>query len=181
MIQDIKDLIKGLSFKEIVGYSINSENVASTYYWALAKVFEPNDLVKARFEALSNEEKLHMKALLDLHKSIFGDEDYVVPEGLPPFESIAEVKTMDSLIEALETAMQNEDNAHKMYLYIAKEHKEHKKLFKYLAMTEKSHYETLKQELEFFQEDFGEDPGAGSRSLGEVYARPFFRPPDIGG
>ena len=179
MNNDIKETLRGLSLKEILGYSIHSEDVASTYYWTLAKVFEPNDLVKAKFEALAKDEKLHMEALLHLYKTQFGDENYTIPEGLPPFESIIDVKTVETFMEAIETAMQNEMSAHDTYTFLAKEHKEHRKLFKYLAITEKGHYETLKQDLEFFGSEIEDDPAVGAMNLGEVYARPVFRPPDV--
>ena len=179
MNDNILETLRGLSLKEILGYAIHSEDVASTYYWTLAKVFEPNDLVKAKFQALSNDEKLHKEALLNLYKQTFGDENYSVPEGLPPFESIVDVKTVNSFMEAIETAMQNERNAHDMYMMIAKEHKKHRKLFKYLAQTEMGHYETLKQDLNFVKEDYEEDPTVGTKNLGEIYARPAFRPPDV--
>ena len=179
MNNDIKEILRGLSLKEILGYSIHSEDVASTYYWTLAKVFDPNDLVKAKFEALAKDEKLHMEALLHLYKTQFGDENYTIPEGLPPFESIVDVKTVGTFMEAIETAMQNEMSAHDIYTFLAKEHNEHRKLFKYLAITEMGHYNTLKQDLEFFADEIKEDPSVGTKNLGEIYARPLFRPADI--
>jgi len=179
MNEDIKDKLRGLSLKEILGYSIHSEDIASTYYWSLANIFGPNDLVKAKFEALANDEKLHKEALLHLYKTQFGDENYVIPEGLPPFESIVEVKTVESFMDAIQTAMQNEKNAHDTYMFLAKEHKEHKKLFKYLAKTEMGHYETIKRDMEFFQDEITDDPGVKLRSVGEAYARPMFRPTDV--
>lgn len=179
MNEDIKNKLGSLSLKEILGYSIHSEDVASTYYWTLAKVFEPNDLVKAKFEALANDEKLHMKALLHLYKTEFGDENYTIPEGLPPFESVVDIHTVGSFMEAIQIAMQNEQNAFETYTMIAEQHKEHRKLFKYLAMTEKGHYEIIKRDLEFFQEEINDDPETKLRSLGEIYARPLFRPGDI--
>ena len=179
MNEDIKNKLGSLSLKEILGYSIHSEDVASIYYWTLAKIFEPNDLVKAKFEALSNDEKLHKDALLHLYKTKFGDENYVIPEGLPPMESVVDVKTVETFMEAIQTAMQNEHNAAETYTMLAKQHKEHRKLFKYLAITEMGHYNTLKQDLEFFTSEVEDDPVVGTMNLGEIYARPAFRPPDV--
>ncbi len=176
---DIKQKLGELSLKEIIGYSIHSEDVASTYYWTLAKIFNPNDLVKAKFEALANDEKLHKEALLHLHKSTFGDENYVMPEGLPPMESVGDFHTVGSFMEAIQIAMQNEQNAFETYTMMAEQHKEHRKLFKYLAMTEKGHYETIKQDLEFFQGEINDNPEVKANSLGEVYTRPLFRPSDL--
>ncbi|MCK5397414.1 MAG: ferritin family protein [Thermoplasmata archaeon] len=179
MNEDIKNKLGKLSLKEIIGYSIHSEDVASTYYWTLAKVFEPNELVKAKFEALANDEKLHKEALLHFYNTQFGDEDYVIPEGLPPFESVIDVKTVETFMEAIETAMENEHNAFETYTMLAKLHKEHRKLFKYLALTEKGHYETLKQDLKFFTGEIEDDHAVGTMNLSEIYARPVFRPPDM--
>ena len=179
MNNDFKDKLGELSLKEILGYSIHSEDVASTNYWTLAKIFDPNDLVKAKFEALANDEKLHKEAMMHLHKSTFGDENYVIPEGLPPMESVVDVHTVESFMEAIQIAMQNEQNAFETYVMISKQHKEHRKLFKYLAMTEKGHYETIKQDLEFFEDEVKEDPGIKTMSLSQVYARPSFRPSDL--
>jgi rubrerythrin len=171
---DMKKTLKALSLKEILGYAIHSEDVASNYYWTLAKVFEPNDLVKAKFMALSNDEKLHKEALLQLHKSTFGDVKYVIPKGLPPFESVADVKTVDSFMEAIESAMQNERNAHDIYKFLAGENPKHRRLFKYLAITEMGHYQALKQDLNFFTGEAEDDPSVGKAKLSQVYGLQFF-------
>ncbi|MDD4307919.1 MAG: ferritin family protein [Thermoplasmata archaeon] len=173
---DLKKKLKALSMKEILGYAIHSEDVASTYYWTLAKVFEPNGLVKAKFMALSNDEKLHKEALLALHKSQFGSAKYVIPEGLPPFESVVDVKTVDSFIEALETGMQNERNAHDIYMFLAETNPKNSKLFRYLAATEMGHYESIKAEYNFFSEEAKDDPKVGKTKLSAVYATPLFLP-----
>jgi len=173
---DMKKKLGALSMKEILGYAIHSEDVASIYYWTLAKVFEPNDLVKARFLALSNDEKLHKEALLSLHESQFKTSKYVVPKGLPPFESVAKVKTVESFIEALETAMQNERNAHDIYIFLADNNPKHRKLFKYLARTETGHYEAIKQDYYFFTEEAKDDPSIKKIKISQVYGSPMFRP-----
>ena len=173
---DVKKKLNALSVKEVIGYAIHSEDVASNYYWTLAKVFEPNDLIKAKFLALSNDEKLHKEALLNLHKTHFGSNKYVIPEGLPPFESVAEVKTYESFIEALETAMQNERNAHDIYIYLAEKNPDHRKLFRYLAKTEMGHYATLKEDYHFFTEEAKDDPSVKKIKLSMVYSTRFFMP-----
>jgi len=176
---DLKKKLNALSMKEILGYAIHSEDVASTYYWTLAKVFEPNGLVKAKFLALSKEETLHMDVLLSIHKSHFKTAKYVIPKGLPPLESVAGVKTVQSFIEALETAMQNERNAHDIYMFLSETNKEYRKLYKYLAKTELGHYESLRQEYNFFTEEAKEDPKIRKTRLSQVYAAPQFKPLDL--
>ena len=173
---DLKKKLKALSMKEILGYGIHSEDVASTYYWTLAKIFEPNDLVKARFLALSNDEKLHKEALLSLHKSQFKTSKYVIPKGLPPFESVTEVKTVESFLEALETAMQNERSAHDIYMFLADANPKNRRLFNYLAKTEMGHYEAIKQDYNFFTEEAKDDPIVKKVKISKVYGSPAFMP-----
>lgn len=179
MYEDMEEKLKALNLKEIIGYAIGSEDAASNFYWMIVKVFEPNDLVKNKFESIARDEELHMKALLNLHEEAFGNKDYEVPEGLPPFESQAEVDKVENLIKALQIAMENEANANKMYTFLAKQHKEHRKLFKYLAQTEMGHYETLKQEKGFFDDEVSGQQDFGGVSLKDAYRSPMFKSPDV--
>ncbi len=179
MYENMHEKLNHLNLKEILGYAIASEVAANSFYWVLVKVFDPNELIKNKFENIAKDEKLHETALLNLYRELFGDENYTVPEGLPPFESVAEVEKVDSLIEALNIAMINEESAHKTYLYLARTHKEHKKLFKYLAQTEMGHYEILKQEKGFFDEEVKEDPNYKGLSVSEAYKSPTFKPMDL--
>lgn len=179
MFENMDEILKGLNLKEIIGYAIGSEKAAGNYYRMLVKVFDPNELVKTKFENIAKDEDMHKWVLLDFHKELFGDDDYTVPEGLPPFESVAEVDTVETLLEALNIAMQNERNAYNVYMFLAKHHKEHRKLFKYLAQTETGHYETLKQEKGFFDEEVKEDAGFKGLSVTQAYRSPMFKPPDL--
>lgn len=142
--------LKELKFKEIIGYAIMSEEEAHKYYLNLAKGV--GELVAHRFEGIARDEEMHKKILLGLHKDLFETEEYVVPEGLPPFESSEPVDNVANLIGALETAMGNEYNAYKVYKFLARHMKDHKKLFDYLAMMEHGHYDTLKREKELYEE-----------------------------
>ncbi|MFO7618140.1 MAG: ferritin family protein, partial [Thermoplasmata archaeon] len=110
------------------------------------------------------------------YKATFGNTKYTIPKGLPPFESVTDVKTVESFMEALETAMKNERNAHDLYMYLAKENKENRKLFKYLAKTELGHYEALKQDFNFFGSEFKGEPKA---KISLVYANTLFRSLDV--
>jgi rubrerythrin len=142
--------LKELKFKELIGYAIMSEEAANEYYLKLGE--NVGELVAHRFKSIARDEEMHKKVLLSLHKDLFETEKYVVPKGLPPFESAVKVETVANLIGALETAMQNEYNAYKIYRFLAKHHKDHKKLFEYLAMMEQGHYDTLKAEKELYEE-----------------------------
>jgi rubrerythrin len=150
------EILKTLNFREIVGYAIGSEDAANKYYLDLSK--KVNELTAVRFENLARDEAAHKKVLLDLHKQLFGDENYVMPEGVPPFESSVKVDSVDNLIVALGNAMLNEYNAYKVYKYLAKHHKEHRALFEYLAVMERGHYETLKMEKELYEDRTIVDP-----------------------
>ena len=142
--------LKELSFKEIIGYAIYSEDEANKFYTNLAKGV--GELVAHRFQGFARDEEMHKRMLLSLHRDQFGDENYIVPKGLPPFEGHDLCCDVPTLIGALEKAMLNEHNAFKVYKFLAKEKKEHKKLFDYLGMMERSHYETLKAEKELYEE-----------------------------
>jgi rubrerythrin len=179
MYENMEEQLKELNLKEIIGYAIGSEDAASNFYWMIVKVFEPNDLVRHKFESIARDEELHMKALLDLHEDAFGDRNYTVPDGLPPFESVVEVERVESLIEALNIAMENEMSANKVYIFLAREHKDHRKLFKYLAQTEMGHYNVLKQEKGFFDEEVGGRQDFGKVSVKEAYRSPMFKTMDV--
>jgi rubrerythrin len=179
MYEDMEENLKSLDLKEIIGYAIGSEEAANNFYWMIVKVFEPNDLVKHKFESIARDEELHMRALLNLHEDIFGDKNYTVPDGLPPFESVAEVERVDSLVEALNIAMENEISANKVYTYLASQHREHRKLFRYLAQTEMGHYNVLKEEKGFFDEEVSGQQEYGKLSVKEAYRSPMFKTMDV--
>lgn len=160
--------LKELSVKEILGYAIDSEERAHNFYMDMAKNASVNELVAHRFESIGTEELIHKTMLLGLHKRLFGDAQYVVPEGLPPLESFVEIDTLHALIEALELAMHNEYNAYKVYTYLSKHHHEHRKLFHSLAKREHGHYDAFKCEKELFEDEVMEDPHLRHRALTEL-------------
>jgi len=148
MIEIVEELEK-LSLEEILGYVIESEEAAKKYYLELAK--NAPELVATRFENLAREEEMHKKTVSDIYRTRFGDEKYTVPKGLSPLESSVKIDNIITLIEALDNAMRNEYNAHRVYKYLAVQMKEHKKLFAYLADMEMSHYETVKKERDMYE------------------------------
>jgi len=159
--------LKSLSLKEIIGYAIASEEAANKYYTDLSK--EVSQLTAHRFENLARDEAMHKKILLNLHKALFNEEKYVVPEGLPPFESSVDASNVANLISALETAMLNEQNAHKVYKFLAEHHKKHRMIFEYLATMERGHYETLKAEKELYEDKVLENPGLKNLPTRELF------------
>jgi hypothetical protein len=77
-------------------------------------------------------------------------------------------------MEAIELSMQNERNAHDIYKYLASANPKHRRLFKYLAITEMGHYQTLKQDFNFFTAEAKDDPSIGKVKLSQVYGLQFF-------
>ncbi len=108
-----------------------------------------------RFKSLMDDEELHKEALLKLHQKIYGDRDYIVPENgdLPPHEDFENLEDVANLIDALEKAINNEYNAIRIYEYLAEEYEEHSSFFKYIAMMEHGHYESLKKEKDLYGRD----------------------------
>lgn len=145
------EVLDSLSFKEIIGYSIDAEENAYQFYTKMAEGL--SELPAQRYNALASDEKLHKKELLKLHKRLFGSDEYVVPDkkGLPPHEGDVKVDTIVNLIQSLDVAIRSEQNAYKIYSYLAKKQPEHKKFFKYVAMMEHAHYESLKAEKEMYE------------------------------
>ncbi len=175
------DKIEEVSFKELLGYSIRGEQAAHDAYMALSKKLE--GLASEKFESLAMDEKRHKEELLKLHEMEYGDREYVVPdaEGLPPHEGtfVKEIKTVRNLIEAVDRAMKAEDDAYELYSYLSKRNEKYRTLFKYIALMEKGHYESLKAEKylyetgkEKFEKDEGQDaPGFASMSMSAVLER----------
>ncbi|MFW5904012.1 MAG: ferritin-like domain-containing protein [Candidatus Saliniplasma sp.] len=147
------DKLDEISFKELIGYSIRGEQAAHDAYLALSKSLE--GLMSEKFKNLAKDEKMHKEELLKLHEMEFGDRDYVVPdkEGLPPHEGefIKEIKTVRNLIEAIDRAMDAEDSAYELYNYLSKRKEQYRTLFKYIALMEKGHYQSLKAEKYLYE------------------------------
>jgi rubrerythrin len=154
----VYEKLKVMSLQDILGYAIASEEASAKFYLHLVKDESINELVSHRFEQMAADESVHKKALLCLYKKTFGDENYKVPEGLPPFESSVHIETVQNMIEALTIAMENEHNAQKIYKFLAHHQKDNKQFYKRLALMEKGHYELLKHEKEAFEEDIMENP-----------------------
>ncbi len=160
--------LKDLELKELIGYSIFSEQEAAKFYRGLVSDMDEDSLVRHKFESIAKDEDMHKWVLQDLYRETFGDENWSYPEGLPPFESIVKVESIDNLIRALEAAMENEYNAFKVYKYMAKTHKEHRKLFKYLSHFEHGHYDVLKREKDHMEDMMMDEPKKRHEPLVEM-------------
>lgn len=160
--------LKDLGLKELIAYAIFSEQEAAKAYRHMVKDIDKDSLVAHKFETIAKDEDMHKWVLQDLYRETFGDDQWAFPEGLQPFETIVEIETVGSLIEAIEAAMQNEYNAYKVYKYMAKTHKDHRKLFKYLSHFEHGHYDVLKREKEHFEDEMMEMPHKHHEPLVEM-------------
>jgi rubrerythrin len=166
MMELIEELEK-LSLKEILGYAIESEEAAKKYYTELSK--NAPELVGMKFENLAREEELHKKTVLTIYRELYKNELYKIPENLPPLESPVKVKTITSLIGALENALWNEHNAYRVYTYLAAKEKKHRDLFTYLAAMEKGHYELLRMEKDTYENHIMETPNVKSMTLIDLW------------
>lgn len=158
------DKLGEISFRDLLGYSIKGEEMAHEAYKELSKKLR--GLAAERFKTLAQDEWMHRKVLLKLHEKEFGDRDFNVPdeEGLPPHEgSFIDIKKDDvnSLIEAINKAMEAEDNAYRVYKHLAETEEEHEQLFKYIAAMEKGHYASLKEERDMYKGVTGEKKDTG--------------------
>ncbi len=147
--------LKDISFKELLGYSIKGEEIAYEAYTDIAETL--SGLPADRFQSIAEEELDHKKKLLDLHEYEFGDKKYIVPEveELPPHEGDLidlDPEKLTSFIEALESAIEAEKNAYELYYELAKKKEKHSELFNYIAIMEKGHQSSLKEEKEMYEE-----------------------------
>ncbi len=162
-----------LSLKELIGYSIRSEKKANKFYNQIAD--ELPELMSNRFKSLADDEEMHKRHLLKLHKKLFGDTDYVVPEkeGLPPHEGDVKLDSVSNLLESLDKAMDNERNAYRIYKYLAENHEEHQNLFEYLAIMEHGHLESLKKEKEMLEGRVTSRPDARNQAPDSFFSFEF--------
>ncbi len=98
----------------------------------------------------------HKQKLLDLHEYEFGDKEYVVPEGegFPPHEGDLidiDAEKINSLIEAIDSAIQAEKDAYELYYQLAEKKEDHSELFNYIAIMEKGHQSSLEEEKEMYE------------------------------
>ncbi|MEF8873117.1 MAG: ferritin family protein [Candidatus Thermoplasmatota archaeon] len=136
------------SFKELMAYSIEAEKEAKKFYSDFAEA-AIGALVKERFKSLRRDEEIHKKELLKRYEAQFGTRDYEVPDSdkLPPHETSYNFKNAKNAIDSLEKGIENEENARKIYEYMSKRFDDHASFFRYLALMEKGHYESLSEEL----------------------------------
>lgn len=149
----MKEELDDLSFQELMAYSIESEKEAEKYYSDFSDA-AIGVLVKERFKNLARDENLHKEELLKRYEKKFGTRDYEVPDTdkLPPHETSYDFTDAKNAIDSLEKGIENEENARKIYRYMSDRFDDHASFFRYLALMEKGHYESLSEELELMQD-----------------------------
>ncbi|ACS90947.1 MAG TPA: ferritin family protein [Thermococcaceae archaeon] len=156
MEEDIVIRLETLSEKEILGYAIASEEDAKAFYLKLGE--GKGELIQNFFKDLAKAEEAHKTLLLNLHKKLFGNENYITPKGIPFLESTINVVTLGSMVEAMKTALMNEKVAERVYKLLAKRFPEHKALFEFLATQERAHYNSIKAHEEYLEGIIREKP-----------------------
>ncbi len=158
------------SLEQLLGYSIDAERKANKYYNDFSEA-AIGKLMKERFKNLARDEKLHEKELLKIHKKEFGDE-IVIPktEGLPKHETEFEFDNIKNMVDSLEKAIRNEENAKKIYVHMAKRWDKYFNEFNYIAMMEKGHAESLSAEYDLFERDIIKDGNTWRMSMGDVWS-----------
>ncbi|MFP4608188.1 MAG: ferritin-like domain-containing protein [Candidatus Aenigmatarchaeota archaeon] len=147
-----KEDLDGFSLKELMAYSIKAEKEAEKYYSDFADA-AIGALVKERFKGLARDEKIHREELLKRYEAKFGTRDYDVPKSdkLPPHETKYDLTDAKNAIDSLEKGIKNEENARKIYTYMSERFEDYASFFRYLALMEKGHYESLSEELALMQ------------------------------
>lgn len=154
----LKEDLENFSLKELMAYSIASEEDAKKFYTAFVEA-GLGTLVKERFKALAKDEEIHKKELLKRYEREFGTREYEVPDSddLPPHETAYDLSDAENAIDSLQKAIENEENAKMIYKYMAERFDEYAPFFRYLALMEKGHYESLSEELLLMQGEISED------------------------
>ncbi len=152
-----EEKLDDFSFKELLAYSIESEKEAKKFYSDFSEA-TLGALVKARFKSLAHDEEVHKEELLKKYEEKYGTRDYEVPDSddLPPHETSYDFSEAKNVIDSLEKGIENEKNAMKIYKHMAERFDDHSNFFKYIALMEKGHHESLVEELRLMQGEIEE-------------------------
>jgi rubrerythrin len=147
---------KGLTLIEIIGLGIRSEEDAAIFYGKVAKLTK-NEIVRAKYEALAEEEGRHRKLLIGLYCKTTGEKKPPAKIAGKPFTAEGSFPVVVTSIEdAINLAISREEEAEVFYMNGAKKVISNDPAFKvlrYLADMEHGHALLLKAELEAFLRD----------------------------
>ena len=151
--------IKDYDLKNLLLIGIKSEIEAGKVYKSTAERAR-NPFLKAKLNALSEEEYRHKEILEKLFKELYPEERIILPENpeyLPEFPEIkifAELNGVTDVRKIIEQAMKAELAAKKYYEDLAALVKDEKikKLMLYMAKIEEGHYHILQSEYREMEE-----------------------------
>lgn len=142
---------ENLTFVEIIGLAIRSEEDAADFYGRVSKLIK-NDLVRAKYESLAKEEVAHRHMLLELFRKMTGDRNAIpkIPGQPKTAEGGHPDFVTDSIEELLKFAIKKENWACEFYKSAAKQAVEanSKQILNYLSDIEHGHEMLLKTELD---------------------------------
>lgn len=145
-----------LTSVEVVALAVQSEEDASKFYGAIAKRIK-NPMVRMRYEDLAREEVRHRAMLIELYKTMTGDE--FSPERVPNSPPLAEAAwptgETEDLEKLLDLAIQRELGAAEFYEQAADDTADPtgEKALAYLADMERGHAVVLQSELRAYRRD----------------------------
>jgi len=149
-----------------MAYSIEAEKQAKKFYSDFADA-SIGALVKERYKGLANDEEIHKEELLKRYEERFETREYEVPDtdNLPPHEMSYDFSNARNVIEAIEKGIKNEENARVIYEYMGERFSNYSSFFRYLALMEKGHYESLTEELLLLQGEIEEDERGDKKAI----------------
>ena len=151
-----KAMYPKLSIIEIIGLAVKNEDDAALFYTDFAQLID-NELVKAKFTSLAEEEKKHGKMLADFYMKL--TKETTPPPKVPDAARSADESrvefTVDSIEDLLNLAIKKEREASEFYRKAAEksENNSGRRMLEYLARIELLHEAALKEELNAFLQD----------------------------
>ena len=139
---------------EALGLAIRSEEEAAEFYNRVAKMVK-NDMVRAKYEALAQEESRHREMLLGLYRRATGEEKAPVIPGSPETAEGGFPIPKASMEDLLRLAIVREQEAQEFYRRAAERTSDQtaQRMLQYLADIERGHELMLNAELEAYLRD----------------------------
>ena len=151
LMEEIIEVLKGKSPKELLSYAIFNEEEEAKYYEELSEKAERAS-VKALFIKMSRDSENHRELLYGLFKRLYPGEEPVRVEA-PPVEVAPfypEFESVEDYLSALKYCMESELFAKRTYEMLAKvaEDEDTKAFALSLATMEEEHYQEIKKMYE---------------------------------
>jgi rubrerythrin len=145
---------KELTPVELIGLAVKREEQAHDFYEMFAGRIK-NELVKAKYLSLAEEETKHKHLLVKLYHQMIGEKKD--PPSIPGDDSIygADVPDITDIEKLMELAISKEEEARKFYLdsAVKMNSQSSRRLLEYLADMERGHALVLKTEHDAYLRD----------------------------